>query len=170
MSLPNGPLIVAVSRIKQMLLDCAHFTGTAHIDALPAPASGMVYTADELTALRPFALIWQSQGDGWSARVKSIGGDCINPSGHARIQIELPVPEDMTSDDALGTHVLTAIGRIIQTNDANSPGLLDLSGLPGRPFIRRINVGDYGRVPSELILDLGDFVMCEIDVWWGNDG
>ncbi|TWU15960.1 hypothetical protein [Allorhodopirellula heiligendammensis] len=168
--LPNGPMHAAVEAIRQAIADCHYWTGNTYIDALPRPASGGLYTVNELATARPFALIQQAPGDGWDCESKTAGGDCYIARGHVRISFEFPVPDSVLTDSALGLYVLTQVGRVIWTGDLNNPGLLDLSGQPGRPYIRRVSVGDYGRVPPEDVKDLGDFVAVDVDLYWGNDG
>lgn len=179
-TLPRGPMIAAVELIRQMLLDCHHWptpdpadplaiAGGVHIDALPPPADGTTYTADELSALRPFVLMHQAPGDGFRVRVRTAAGDCLTPAGHVQIVVELPIPESIESDHAMGLHVLEFVGRLLYTGDAAEPGIMDLSGQPGRPFIRALTVGDYGRIPAEHVAEVGDYVACDIDLYWGND-
>lgn len=165
-SLPNGPMVAAVDKIRQAIADCHHWDGGTYIDALPAP-DGQVFTADELAALRPFALISQSRGDGFEINARNVGGDCHIAHGHVSVDFELPVPNEIANQTALGLHVLTVIGRLIWTGDKSQPGLLDLSGQPGRPFIRRVLVGDYGRCHEEDVSEYGDHIGCGLDLWWG---
>lgn len=163
-------MVAAVEKIRQAIDDCHHWDGQTYVDALPAPPSGQVYTADELNALRPFALISQARGDGWEVNAKHVGGACHISHGHVLVSFELPIPEDVTDATSLGLHVLTTVGRLIWTGDASKPGLIDLSGQPGRPFVRRVVVGDYGRCHDEDVQEYGDHIGCELDLWWGVRG
>lgn len=168
-SLPNGPMVAAVEKIRQAIDDCHHWTGGVYIDALPAPAAA-TYTAGELAALRPFALISQGRSEGFVVDARNVGGDCHVANGHVSVQIELPIPDSVTNDNDLGLHVLTVVGRMIWTGDAAAPGLLDLSSQPGRPFIRRVVMGDYGRCLAEDVIEYGDHVGCDLDLYWGVRG
>lgn len=164
-------MLPAIAAVRQMILDC-HFWSNdrVFIDALPAPQNGNTFTASELTELRPFALLEQSGGDGWTARTASVAADCYIASGHISAQFEWAVPDDVETPHDMGVKILTDLGRVLWTQNPEQPGLLDLSGQPGRPLIRRITVGDYGRVPEKDVEHVGDYVAAAIDIQWGIDG
>lgn len=182
MSLPDGPLLVAVEQMRLMLAatywwrrikdesnpwDDAEALAHTHIDAIEPKSNGSDRTAEELSELRPFALFWQAEGDGYELNTRTVGSCCTQPHGHVVCQIEMDVPESMSNNDSeLGQHVLKTIGRLILTQDSEKPGLMDLNG-QGYPFIRRFLNGTYMRSHPEERVNLGDFVLFEFDLYWG---
>lgn len=183
-TLENGPLIIVLDQIRQLVADCYWFrrvtdpdnpwddeTALAHtyIDALPKHAENESYTADELAALRPYAIIEQAGGDGFRVNIETADSCCARPMGHVIIGLRLSVPDSLKDDDnVLGRWAATTVGKIIWTGNEAQPGLLDLGVPPNRIAIRRLNAEPYERVPEEHRKDKGDFLIVDIDVYWGN--
>ena len=78
MTTPVGCISLAENHLKTMLADSTEFRtwveaidqasalDDIYIEALPAPADKRVHTLVELTALRPYAIIWTDPEDGFS--------------------------------------------------------------------------------------------------------
>ena len=79
-ALDDGPLIVPINQLRQMIADSYWWRRIAdpdepwddetalahtHIDAVDSPQDQDKYTDAELAALRPFAVVFQAFGDGF---------------------------------------------------------------------------------------------------------
>lgn len=173
----DGPLLIAVMAVGRMILDCYYWqtlddretSRKVYVDALPLPDGKRVFTRSDLEALRPFALLWQAPGDGYNLRASSTS--TLHVTGHVIVQFELPVPEHLAEDDhGLGIHLMRSIGRIVRTQDPDRPGLMDMSGDPGRPFINHLQIGTYQRVEKDYVTDVGDHAVVDLDMHWGYRG
>lgn len=184
-ALDNGPLIIPITQMRQMLADCYWWrrivdednpwddeTALAHthIDAVDSPQDRDEYTDAELVALRPFAIVYQDGGDGFEMVSHVQQYHCHVSKGHVVLHLQLNVPSDLSNDEsALGEYLTKTFGKLIKTADSNKPGFMDLAGLNGRMPIRRIVVDAYQRTPENKRITMGDFVMCDIDIYWGRD-
>lgn len=173
----DGRMYSAIAKIKGLLESCFYWQsispedgqGLVYIDELPAPENGHVYTREEFEAMRPFAIVAMASGDGFE--MSATTSQTLMASGRAHIEIELPVPEDIADDGHLvGQHVLKTVGRILHTGSTEQPGIFDLSGTPGRPYIRKLVVQDYYRVIDEKAEQVGDHVLVSMELEWGYRG
>lgn len=176
-----NPLLNSLIAVRKLLRDCYYWRALGgvtpwtqeqaeariYFDELPPP-TGDDYTADELTALRPFALVWLDLNGALKLTSEVSGNCCWTPSGAAIMQIELPVPEELASDPgALTLDLHTKLGRIIRTRDTLQPGLADLASRDGYLPIKEILYRGYIRTDVKAMNDIGDCVRCEIELQWG---
>lgn len=175
-----NPLLNSLLAVRKILRDCYYWRALGgvtpwteeqaeariYFDELPPP-SGDDYTAAELTALRPFALVWLDLNGGLKLTSEVSANCCWTPSGAAILQVELPVPTDLANDPgALTVDLHTKLGRIIRTCDAEKPGLADLASVSGYLPIKEVLYRGYIRTDVKAVNDLGDCVRCEIELQW----
>lgn len=179
----DGPILDAMTAARNMLADCHWWRRVAnpdspwdqatarsriHFDGLPPADPGPDHSLAELTALRPFALMWTEQAAGFRLRNDTAGYCCAKANGVIVVQIELPVPPAMQLDPhALGTHVSRLMGLIIRTGNAEQPGLFELSGLSGYLPLNEIQLYGYVRSDEKAKLEIGDVVWAELQLSWG---
>ena len=184
-TLPDGPLVHSLDLFRKLIADCYWWRRLldennpwdettamqhTHIDALPQPPNG-VYTSTELEALRPFAIVQNAMSDGLEIVTRAQNGCCSLGAGHVEIGLWISVPEALTNQNSqLGAELNKLIGRLIWTGDETKPGMMDLHGTQGYPFLKRIQCGSYWRVEEEDRNDEGDYVYAELDCYWGQNG
>ena len=182
MSDAANPLLAALTIARNQLRDCywwrnlvsevtpwnqAQAEARIYFDELPPPVSDD-YTPAELTALRPFALLWLDTASGLQLMSESSGNCCWIPSGTAIAQIEIPVPPNLAATpNALALDLHSKIGRIIRTADPTKPGLCDLAGVPGYLPVKQVIYRGYIRTDVKAAAEIGDCVRCEIEMQWG---
>ncbi|QDV22922.1 hypothetical protein [Aureliella helgolandensis] len=181
----DGPLLRSVRAARRMLRDCHQWqrlvsadtpwdevTAEAHIhfDGLPPPDPGPDHSRSELEALRPFALVWADQAGGLRLRSESAGNCCPIHSGAIVVQIELPVLAGLANDPTLlAEDIMRKLGRIVRTGDAAEPGLFELSGLAGYLPLTEIQFTGYVRTDTKSAVEIGDAVVAEMRIAWGQD-
>jgi hypothetical protein len=181
----DGPLLPALNAAKAMLRDCYWWRRIAnesnpwteeqaaariYFDELAAPSPGPDHTKAELMALRPFCILWADVAAGFRMRFDSTGSCCVPTSGTFVMRIELPVPNNLAADpSALAQDLNRKIGRLLRTCDADQKGLAELSGLPGYLPLRELSLRGYIRTDEKAAIELGDAVVAEIEVQWGQD-
>jgi hypothetical protein len=179
----DGPILDALTAARAMLRDCYWWRRLAnpvtpwnqataeehiHFDGLPPPSPGPDHSLGELTLLRPFAIMWTEQSAGLRIRNETAGYCCAIPSGIVVVQIEFPVPAGIANQpSAVAEYASRAIGRIMRTCDANQPGLFELSGLAGYLPLNEIQLIGYARPEKKTTIELGDFVLAELQLNWG---
>lgn len=98
-----------------------------YVDALPPPTNNRdVYSADELAALRPYALVWTDPDDGFT-RQQSAGGYAFHFRDTGRLHVEFvaDVAEADLEDAATAQRKFkNALGEILDN-------LAELAGQPG---------------------------------------
>jgi hypothetical protein len=177
-----GPLITAMNQIRELLADCywwqnldvdnprtrSEALSAIYVDALPKPIGGAeTRTREQMESLRPYAILQRSPGDGFRATASSVSG-CHVYRGHTVLTLRIGVPETLADDEhALGLWIEERIDRIIKTGDSDKPGLLDLGVWPDRLMIRELTADVYYRVEEQYVEALGDFVIVDLDLWWG---
>ena len=177
-----GALITALNEVRTLLSKCywwqnadpsnvrneTEALAAIYVDALPKnPTGEATYSKEELAALRPYAIVERSPGDGFHAIAQSSAG-CHNYRGHHVLTLRISTPDDLVDDEhALGLYVEDLIDKIIKTGDSEKPGLLDLGVPPDRLMIRELKADVYFRVAEEDREEHGDFVWIEFDLWWG---
>lgn len=178
----DGPIIAAVDAAIAMLRDCYWWRRLAdpdnpwdqataeahiHIDGLPAPDPGPDHSLAELTALRPFALVFADPGQPIDTECDINTNGLSLLSGRMLLQIEIPVPEDIASDPRLvGRLMYKQYGRLIQGDDAQ-PGLWQLSGQPGYLPLTKLQLSGMVRSDQKDAIEIGDFFMAELLLSWG---
>lgn len=113
LSTPEGPIALAETYLANMLADSARFrtlTGTAdratalkriHFGHLPTPNSGGEYTRGEMEALRPFALVFTDDEDGYGGSLNAVSDHYdYTDRGAIMAFIEMDVPENIQNNPA----------------------------------------------------------------------
>lgn len=179
MPLPDGPLLSVLNVIRQMVADCYWWRrlvdednpwddetalARTHIDALPAPASGVDYTQAELSSLRPFAIVYlESSMDGFQVR-----SPCFQVRGHAVINMQVNVPSELADDaNALGVHLNKLFGAIARTGNPDQPGLWDLAEAKKCLVVDRLSIDGYYRTEPQDVKKYGDVAMADFHLYWG---
>lgn len=180
----DGPLIVAVNQIKELLADAYHWRRIAsstawddatalahvHIDAIPEPGVLGQYTANQIESLLPFALIKIGGEEGFTIRQRANDPNCAATFGHNILRLVFRVPAEHTNNErALGEYLIKLIGKIVWTNDDQKPGMWDLAGQPDRIHVRELTIGEYFRTPENQRTTQGDLAFCDIDIKWGQN-
>lgn len=174
MTAPVGAITTVEAMLGGTLSNCAAFqtfVGAAdaaeallriHYAALPAPADGQQYTAAELAALRPFALIWTSEREGFERRRIAVGTDGFEFGESGRLQLELvrTVPTLGADEPALvEREFLNAIGQIIDN-------LCTLAGQGGYLAIERLSLDEAWRTHPDLANEIGDETGARLAAQW----
>lgn len=132
-------------------------------DAFPSPESQRAeHTRAELTALRPCAIVYTEDSQGWVIIRDAMGNeDCWNARGMIHVVIFRNVPEaDRFNLSKVDTDFRTIIGDIAE----------DIIGLSETaPYLaaRRLTVSGPTRTPHEQLKDVGDAQAAEISIEWG---
>jgi hypothetical protein len=136
--------------------------------ALPPPANGREHTLAEMSALRPFALIWTEGVDGLEVFRDTAGTDWApRSSGHLVVCFEQNVPtEDLDDPSKVERDFETFVGLVIGSGDGTEPGLYELSGIPGELPATRIVYRGSARTPQEEIQSIGDAQRAWLDIYW----
>ena len=169
MSLENGPLVIPIDQVRQMIADCYWWRRIValehtHEDALPLPSGQEAYTKAELQQLRPFVIV---QDLDYTEEATSVGG-CIRPRGEVLATFRLDVPSEFVTDDSgLGRYGRKTIGRILRTGNVDEPGLRELSCNENRLCIYKVQVMPYERVDEKYVAEMGDFVLIDVSIHWG---
>lgn len=171
----DGPLLIVLSKARDMLAATDEWqqissTAKIHFDALPPPTPGPQYTREQLQQARPFALLWNDDSAGYRIDQGSQGPDCPAQRGRVAIQIQADVPAHFREDpEEVSIWANRMIGRIVRTGDADSPGLWDLSRLPGNLPITMTEVHGYERTTVQERHELGDAIVFELSVVWSTE-
>lgn len=179
----NGPILDALSAARAMLRDCYWWRRLAnpdspwdqataqshiHFDGLPPATPGPNHSRAQLTQLRPFALMWTEQAAGFRMRNETAGFCCPKASGVIVVQIELSVPTALAANPhALAEDVSRKLGLIVRTNNAQQPGLFELSGRSGYLPVNEVMLYGYVRSDGKARVDVGDCVVAELQMNWG---
>lgn len=179
----DGPVLDALNAARRMLADCYWWrriadadspwdqaTALAHIhfDGLPPADPGPNHSLAQMTALRPFAIMWTDITGGLRIRNATAGYTCNVPSGRIIAQIELPVPTAIASDPtAVADDISRKIGLILRTGDSDQPGLFELAGRSGYLPLTEVELFGYARTDAKAAEDLGDIVFAELQISWG---
>lgn len=169
----DGPLLTSLAAAKATLAATHQWTQIAtadriYFDALPAPSPGPDYTAAQMIAARPFAIMWHEVSAGF--RLDSAAADMHHPlpSGKIITQIELNVPtEHANNPTAVAIWANRTIGRLLRTADDAQPGLWDLANRPGFLPIHSIEVDGYIRTDRKEKVAVGDAIVFEFAINWG---
>lgn len=183
----SGPLMLPLEYLRNALADSAAFrtwVGTAganiqeqarnriHYESLsPPPASGDVYTLVELQSLRPFAMLWMNQEDGFqSVRDAAAGGDEWAHSGRLFMWFEQDILEAIQGDAAeIYVRFMNQIGSFItEMQDAAAAAG---SGATRYLVWNTLNIvmGPIRSELDELVLQ-GDYMRMIMSVDWRGVG
>lgn len=134
-------------------------------DALPSPESGRAeHTRAELTALRPCAIVYTEDNQGWVATKDAMGNqNCWNVSGSVHLVIYRNVPEaDEFNPSKVDTDFRTIIGNIASQ-------IIALSETAPYLAANQISMSGPARTPINQLNDVGDAQMAELVVNWGPE-
>ncbi len=172
----TNALALAQNHLRVSLADCATFrawvgaTGDdaqqqardrIHDEGLPEPPLGVVYSLEEIQALRPHAIIstlsFRSEHD------SSGSGFGFAHSGILVLRLEQDVPTDIANDMAeIGRRFTNLVGAIWDELEA-------LSGGGGYLAIESIDMGEpFGRSAEQDAESIGDFVRVELTITWSE--
>jgi hypothetical protein len=181
----DGPLLPSLNAAKAMLRDCYWWrriiseaspmteeqaAARIYFDELPPASPGPDHTRDQLVALRPFCLLWADVAAGFRMRFDATGSCCVPVSGTFVFRIELPVPNDLAANPTgLAIDMNRKLGRLLRTCDDDEPGLAELTMLAGYLPIKELSLRGYVRTDAKTAIELGDAVVAEIEMQWGND-
>lgn len=150
----------------QSLVDAADATealARIYHDAFPSPQSQRAeHTRAELTALRPCAVVYTEDNQGWVVERDAAGNeDCWNASGIVHLVIFRNVPE---ADEFLPSKVDTDFRTIIGNIAGEIIGLSETA-----PYLaaNRIVMSGPNRTPFTELKDIGDAQQAELLVSWG---
>ncbi len=147
-----------------------------YFDALPPSDDRNAFTAEELTELRPYAIIsTDPYSEGWGA--SRIAAECWDDFGVLFLTFEYNTPEEYLADNqGLMRWFKNKLGRIIHPQHASFTGLTDLAFTAGYlaansiRFLRDRDTPAIGRSSEEIIETHGDFVIATFSVQWGVRG
>jgi hypothetical protein len=121
---PLGPIAGAQDALRLTLAACPTWQALCdasdatealrrvHTVGLPPPIDGSEYSLDELTALRPFAIVATSKQRGFLARADAAYG--FNHSGRLDVQIEMGIRDELLADpDEAEREFLNTLGQIV---------------------------------------------------------
>lgn len=132
-------------------------------DALPYPESMRAeHTRAELTALRPCAVVYTEDNQGWVVERDAAGNeDCWNAHGIIHMVIDRNVPEaDQYNPSKVDTDFRTILGDIAEQ-------IIGLSETAPYLAANRIVVSGPYRTPLPELKDIGDAQRAELIVAWG---
>lgn len=132
-------------------------------DAFPAPESQRAeHTRAELTALRPCAIVFLEDNQGWVVERDASGSeDCWNAYGIVHFVIFRNVPEaDQYNPSKVDTDFRTVIGNIAEQ-------IIGLSETAPYLAANRIVMSGPHRTMLTELKDIGDAQQAELIVSWG---
>lgn len=178
-----GGLSIAEHLLAQSIAACTQFqvdTDSAdaaaalthvYFDAVTPPQDRNVYSAAELSELRPFCIVAThptENGYSWGR----IGAEAWDDSGTLILIFQYPVPAGMEDDNqALFRWFKNRLGNILRPDPtvfANYVGLSDLAHTGGYLAATSAKLGILGRADQKVLKTEGDFVMATILVNWGS--
>ena len=132
-------------------------------DAWPPPISGRAeHTRAELAALRPSAIIYTGESQGFTVTRDAAGNDsCWNTSGAIHVMLFRNVPAvDKDNPSKVDTDFRTTVGDILED-------MLGLSETAGYLAANQFTISGPHRTPVNELKDVGDAQWAEIVVAWG---
>ncbi len=129
---------------------------TIHDDEIPPPADGTEYSAAELAALFPCAVLWE---ESWSHL--TVATDAVEESGVVGLVIHFPVTSVIAGSARAISATVRNLFRGITTdleNSANTPGCLHVDKVTMRQ--------PWERTRGEDVESIGDVVLLTLSVEW----
>lgn len=172
MTAPAGCMSLAQEYLRITLANSATFQALVeHVDdvdstkesiyheGLPAPADGDAYTAAELEAYRPYAVVSTREEQGFGKRRDALGA--FVDSGFLMLEIVRTSPEDLLDDRAeLDLTWRNIIGQILDELEA-------LAGTAGMLDIKALNlVAGPDRMHPDPAEAQGDTQFATVEVHW----
>lgn len=150
----------------QSLVDAGDATeALEHIyhDSFPTPISGGdAHGRAELTALRPCAIVYTEDNQGFVVRRDAMGmEDCWNATGVIHFVLFRNVPDaDKDNPSKVDTDFRTVIGNIVSQ-------MIAVSETAGYLATKQFSVSGPTRTPKKELKDIGDAQLAEIIAAWG---
>lgn len=132
-----------------------------HKNFLPAPADNDKHTKAELQALRPFAMVWTRESQGWRARRDSSPAG-FKIGGSIMIRIEWDIPPGTTDQVAAATFE-DHLSRILR-DESGETGILQAYQVMNIYEVQLLAV--YRSLPEDTPA-IGDCYAAELQVDWG---
>lgn len=132
-------------------------------DSFPTPISGGdVHGRAELTALRPCAIVYTEDNQGFVVRRDAMGmEDCWNATGVIHFVLFRNVPDaDKDNPSKVDTDFRTVIGNIVSQ-------MIAVSETAGYLATKQFSVSGPTRTPKKELKDIGDAQLAEIIAAWG---
>lgn len=184
MDAATGPISSAKSLLRTMLSKCAALQAIdgasfseaellerIYLDALPAPPDFRPeYSREEMEQLRPFVLLYMPGMTGFGMQAVS-AGSVTGAASHGSFIVELhrSVPEAETKDPgAIDRSLENILGRLLSTNDMNSPGLWQLSRYGTFLELTNTELLEVFRTHPDEVPSKGDFQIATLLVQWGT--
>lgn len=174
---PANCIMLAQSRLRTTLANSASFrtwTGTAtptlalariYHEALPPPAAGGEYTLAEMTAYRPYAIIWTDPEAGFRKTAISVSttGNEFDEAGRMGVQLAQTVAAgDIGNPSEIAIKFMNAVGGILSD-------ICILAGQAGYLTITDVMIdeGPYLNDPDAQSVE-GVVVGLTLGVQWRN--
>lgn len=172
---PAGSISLAVDNLRTTLADSAMFrtwTATAnqaaalariYYESLPPPGDKNEHTLAELTAYRPYALVWTEPESGFTKRTD--GFVAADESGVMLMRFIQTVDPSIANDPAeISRRFINTLGTILDEMIALSwgGGYLAISEM-------KLEFGPYRGDPDEKSSQ-GDYVGADVQVTWAIPG
>lgn len=177
---PSSVLGKNLITLRKMLANCTAFrtlTGATneadalariYLGALPlSPLEDEVAGLDELNSFRPFAIVGPTISAIRRQHISTGAGWSHGRQGDSMVLIERQHPST-GRDDVNDLAWIDLVDSIVQSNDANNPGLIELHEQQEYLSLRAVEVMDIYRGMEEEKTDLGDYQRAEIKVYWGR--
>lgn len=175
MATPAGPVMGAQENLRKTLADVLAFREFAsvadrdgalariHHGALPPPQDPeRGYTRVELQALRPCAILYTAERDGFTyEQVATSEGFDFGEQGNLVIELEREVPSEIALDLAeVDVDFLNQVGAVMR-------GLIDLFGRDTYLLGRSLSLaeGPYRSHPDD-VPEVGDWQLAILNVTW----
>jgi hypothetical protein len=169
----SGSLALAEQHVANMLANAAAFQAFVHadeaadaferihFDALPPPLNGQAnYGPDELAKLRPFALVFTTEQNGFR-RVRT-ATECYVESGSIVVQIERDVETEEARHNArLMRRFKNDLGDLIDE-------LTELAYRSDYLAFDAIELVGHGRIEEDQVPTHGDHVCAVLLLTWGS--
>jgi len=143
--------------------DAAEAAEHIYHDSFPTPESGNAeHGRAELTALRPCAIVYTEDNQGFVVRRDAMGmEDCWNATGVIHFVIFRNVPAaDVNLPSKVDTDFRTVLGNIVSQ-------MIGLSETAGYLATKQFTVSGPARTPKKELKDIGDAQVAEIVAAWG---
>lgn len=169
-----GPIAIARDLLRETLANCTAFQTWDGNSWTSAQAKQRIYQgtmplSDDLLALeaaRPFAVIVPA--DSPCTIVKVAAPRSYRASGTLTIEFHRTPPALSQGDPGDSDRELeNTVGLIMQSNDANSPGLCELAQTAGYLTIRGLRAYGPYRIDPQVVPAAGDCQIMFVDVDWG---
>lgn len=177
---PNSVLGKNLLTLRTMLANCTAFrtfTGaTNEAEALERIYLGCVPLSDandsesglaELNSFRPFAIVGPSVNAIERRHIATGGGWSHGRRGESMIFLERQHPSSGDDDDN-DLAWMDLVDQIVQSNDTDNPGLVELHEQQTYLSLRAVETLDIYRGMKEEEAELGDYQRAEIKVYWGR--